>query len=95
MISSLKPVAQILRILNAGPSAKSCQTILYLKFEIKPFSLLSALVFMFFRSRIDAPHARIVGHPVYRQHVCCGPRIDRMSIGVTAQIVEAGDHLVL
>ena len=66
MISSLKPVAQILRILNAGPSPKSCQTILYLKTEIKPFSLFSAGVFMFFRSRVEASHTRVIGHAVYR-----------------------------
>ena len=66
MISSLKPVAQILRILNAGPSPKSCPTILYLKTEIKPFSLLSGAEIMFFRSRVDASHARVIGHAVYR-----------------------------
>ena len=63
---ALKPVAQILRILNAGPSRKSCQTILYLKSEIKPFSLFSADQFMFFRSRIDASAACVIGHAVYR-----------------------------
>src|ERR1043166_120854 len=94
MISSLKPVAQILRSLNAGPRPKSCQTILYLKFEIKPFSLLSALVFMFFRSRIDASHGCVIGHAVYRSHVRRGPGIDRVLVGISAQIIEARDHLV-
>ena len=95
MISSLKPVAQILRNLNAGPSRKSCQTILYLKSEIKPFSLLSGFAFMFFPSRIDASHACVIGHAVYRQHVRRGPRIDRVHVGITTQIIEARDHLVL
>src|ERR1044071_3673201 len=95
IISSLKPVAQLLINLNAGPSRKSCQTILYLKTEIKPFSLLSGFLNMFFRSRIDASHARVIGHTVYRQHVRRGPRIDLVSLGITTQIVEARDHLVL
>src|SRR5262249_49628742 len=74
---------------------KISQTILYLTAEIKTFSRLSAVVFMFFRSRIDASHARIIGHAVYRQHVRCGACIDRMCIRITAKIVEAGYHLVL
>src|SRR5215213_1171382 len=93
--SHSEPAAQILRNLNAGPSPKACQTILYLKLEIKPFSLLSTLLFMFFRSRIDASHTGVIGHTVYRQHVRRGPGINRMGVGITAQIVEAGDHLVL
>src|ERR1044071_6100752 len=95
IISSLKPVAQILRNLNAGPSRKSCQTILYLKSEIKPFSRLSGAEIMFFRSRVDASHARVIGHTVYRQHVRRGPGIDVVCIGETTQIVEARDHLLL
>src|SRR5678816_662480 len=81
--------------LNAGPRRKSCQTILYLKMEIKPFSLFSGFSNMFFRSRVDASHTRVIGHAVYRQHVRRGPCIDVVSIGKTTQIVEAGDHLVL
>ena len=50
---------------------------------------------MFFRSRVDASHARVIGHTVYRQHVRRGPGIDVVRIGITTQIVEAGDHLVL
>ena len=50
---------------------------------------------MFFRSRIDASHARVIGHSVYRQHVRRGPRIDGVRVGITTQIVEARDHLVL
>ena len=50
---------------------------------------------MFFRSRVDASHLRVIGHAVYREHVCRGPSIGRMSVCITAQIVEAGDHLVL
>ena len=93
-ISSLT-FAQMLRNLNAGPRRKSCQTILYLKTEIKPFSLLSGILIMFFRSRVDTSHARIIGHAVYRQHVRRGPCVDAVSVGKTTQIVEAGDHLVL
>src|SRR5215510_4041887 len=85
----------MLRNLNAGPRRKSCQTILYLKMEIKPFSLFSGILIMFFRSRVDASHARVIGHTVYRQHVRRGPRIDLVSFGITTQIVEARDHLVL
>src|SRR6185369_9263893 len=81
--------------LNAGPSRKPCQTILYLKMEIKPFSRLSGVLNMFFRSRVDTSHARVIGHTVYRQHVRRGPRVDVVCVGITTQIVEAGDHLVL
>ena len=66
-----------------------------LKRKSSPFHDLAPILFMFFRSRIDTAHPRIIGHTVYREHVCRGPCIDRMSIGITAQIVEAGDHLVL
>jgi hypothetical protein len=66
----------VLSNLNAGPGRKSCQTILYLKTEIKPFSLLSGFLIMFFRSRIDTSHARVIGHTVYGQHVRRGPCID-------------------
>src|SRR6476659_6392936 len=66
-----------------------------LKRKSSPFHDLAAILFMFFRSRIEASHACIVGHTVYRKHVCRGPCIDRMSICVTTQIVEARDHLVL
>ena len=41
IISSLKTTHRSKNVV-AGPSAKSCQTILYLKREIKPFSRLSA-----------------------------------------------------
>ena len=41
IISSLKTIHRSKNVV-AGPSAKSCQTILYLKREIKPFSRLSA-----------------------------------------------------
>src|SRR4030095_2876146 len=50
---------------------------------------------MFFPSRIETSHAGVIGHAVYRQHVCCGPSVDRVSVSVTAQIIEAGNHLVL
>ena len=63
--------------------------------EIKPFSLFSGFLIMFFRSRVDASHARVIGHTVYRQHVRRGPRIDRVCVGITTQIIEARDHLVL
>ena len=50
---------------------------------------------MFFPSRIEAPHARIVGYPIYGQHVGRGPGIYRVGIGVPAQIIETGNHRVL
>ena len=50
---------------------------------------------MFFRSRVDATHARIIGHTVYRQHVCCGPCVHGVSVCITTQIVETRDHFVL
>src|SRR5687767_14883287 len=50
---------------------------------------------MFFRSRIDASHLRIIGHTVYREHVSGGPCVGGMSVGITTQVVETCDHLVL
>ena len=50
---------------------------------------------MFFPSRIDASHPRVVGHSVYRQHVSRGPGVDRVGVRITAQIVETGDHRFL
>jgi hypothetical protein len=50
---------------------------------------------MFFPSRIDASHARVIGHTVYRQHVRRGPGVDMVRIGITTQIIEARDHFVL
>ena len=50
---------------------------------------------MSFRSRVDASHARIVGHSVYSQHVCRRPRVNRVQVGITAEIIEAGYHRVL
>ena len=59
IISSLKTTHRSKNVV-AGPSAKSCQTILYLKREIKPFSRLSAhFVYVFsvtHRSRACAYH---------------------------------------
>lgn len=78
----------MLVILNAGPSRKLSQTILYLNMKINPFSLLWRLLYMFFRSRVDASHARVIGHAVYRQHVGRGPCINVVRIGITTQIVE-------
>ena len=66
-----------------------------LKRKSSPFHDLAPILFMFFRSRIDATHAGIIGHTVYRQHVRRGPGIDLVSLGITTQIVEARDHLVL
>lgn len=46
-----------------------------LKRKSSPFHDLAPILFMFFRSRIDAPHACIIGHAVYGQHVRRGPCI--------------------
>src|SRR5258708_31796372 len=50
---------------------------------------------MFFPSRVEPSHARVVGHSVYRQHVSRSPSIHRMRVSVAAKIVETGDHTVL
>src|SRR6266850_3458666 len=50
---------------------------------------------MFFPSRIDPSHACVIGHAVYRQHVSRSACVDRMSIRITAEIIEAGDHRIL
>jgi hypothetical protein len=70
--------------LHTSPRYKIHQTILYLLVEIKTFSLLWANFFMFFPSRIDASHAGVIGHAVYRQHVGRRSRVDRMRVGITA-----------
>lgn len=64
MTSWLKPVTQIWKISYAGKANKSWQTILYLLVEIKTFSRLSAKLLMFFPSRIDAAHARVIGYSI-------------------------------
>src|SRR5262245_15326912 len=66
-----------------------------LKWKSSPFHDLAPILFMFFRSRIEATHACIIGHTVYSEHVRRGPSINRMSISETTQIIEAGHHLVL
>jgi hypothetical protein len=58
------------------PSTKLTLTILHLGAEIKTFSLLRRKLLMFFPSRVEAPHACVVGHPVDCQHVGGGPGID-------------------
>src|ERR1043166_3831925 len=66
--------------------------------ESKAFSRLRAHLFMFFqsrRSRIYATHARVIGHPVDCQHVGCRPGVDRVRVGVPAQIIETCNHGVL
>ena len=44
--------------------------------EIKTFSRLSGNFNMFFQSRVDAAHPRVVRHPVDGQHVGRGPGIN-------------------
>src|SRR6185436_11615935 len=46
-------------------------------------------------SRIYPSHARVVGHPVYSQHVGRGASVNRMRIGITAKIIKAGNHCFL
>src|SRR6266567_5475846 len=50
---------------------------------------------MFFPSRIYAPHAGVIGHTVYRQHVRSGAGVDRVRISISTKIIEASDHCVL
>src|SRR5712691_1215877 len=50
---------------------------------------------MFFPSRIDTPHSRIIGHAVYGQHVGRRPGVDCMCVRITAKIVEARNHRFL
>src|SRR2546423_236758 len=50
---------------------------------------------MFFPSRIDPSHACVIGDAVYRQHESRSARVDRLSIRITAKIIEAGDHSIL
>ena len=91
-----------------GPSQKifaqlagteSCQTIPYQLMEIKTFSRLNPYFFMSFPSRIPsciyASHSRVIGHSVYRQHVSCGPCVNRMGVGISAEVIEAGNHRIL
>jgi len=54
---------------------ESCQTIPYQLREIKTFSTHKPCFFMSFPSRVYTPHARVVGHPVYGQHVGRGPGV--------------------
>jgi hypothetical protein len=46
-------------------------------------------------SRVDAAHTRIVGHAVNGQHVGGRARVHIVLIGVSDDVVEAGDHYVL
>src|SRR5688572_23788672 len=46
-------------------------------------------------SRVDAPHAGVVGHAIDGQHVGCGPSIDLVLVSITTQIIETCDHCVL
>src|SRR5580765_2027674 len=62
--------------------------------ESKAFSRLRAHLFMFFRLRIYATHTRVVSDAVDCQHVGRSSRVDRMRIGITAQIIKARLHCV-
>src|SRR5438128_11227013 len=50
---------------------------------------------MFFPSRIDPSHACVICDSVYRQHVSRSARVDRVSIRISAKIIEAGYHRIL
>lgn len=84
-----KKMLSLVRVLN---HARPYST---LERKSSPFHDLAPLLFMFFRSRIDATHTRIIGHSVYGQHVGRGPGVHRMSVCVTTQIIETGHHFVL
>ena len=84
MISSLKPMAKSQTILALVRVLNHARPYSTLKRKSRPFLDLQAVLFMFFRSRVDASHLRIIGHTVYREHVRSGPRIGRMSVGITA-----------
>ena len=71
------------------------QTILHIAAEIKTFSQLSGKPSVFFPSRIDAAHPRIIGHAVNRQHVSSRPCINRMGIGVPAKVIKTRDHRIV
>src|SRR5207244_11494117 len=59
------------------------------KLEIKTFSRLKASFYLFFPSRVNPSHPRIVGNAVDCQHVGGRPRIDGMSIGIATEVIEA------
>jgi hypothetical protein len=67
-----------------APHTDFRQTILYIAAEIKTFSQLSGKTSVFFPSRIDTAHPRIIGHAVYCQHVGCRSGIYGMGICVAA-----------
>ena len=50
---------------------------------------------MSFPSRVNTSHTRVVGYPVYRQHVGRGPGVDVVRVGIPTEVIEAGYHLVL
>ena len=66
MISTLKTARKYLEMLSLVPVLNHARPYSTLKRKSSPFHDLAAFLFMFFRSRIDAPHARIIGHAVYR-----------------------------
>ena len=50
---------------------------------------------MFFRSRIYTAHPCVISHSVDREHVRRSAGVDGMCVGVSTQIIKAGDHRVL
>jgi hypothetical protein len=48
------------------------------RWKSSTFHDLAPILFMFFQSRIDATHACIIGHTVYRKHVRSSPGVHSM-----------------
>jgi hypothetical protein len=68
------------------------QTILHIGVKIKTFSQLSAKTDLFFSSRINAPHARVVDHAVVRTPLLGGaPQAHRPPLPYTVRLNSALD----
>src|SRR5438270_13468082 len=69
----------------------------YSRFQRKSrlFHNLAEKTSMFFSSRINAAHSRVIGHAVNRQHVSSRSSVNRMGICVPAKVIETCDHRVV
>src|SRR5437016_14189264 len=65
------------------------------KLEIKTFSRLKASFYLFFPSRVNPSHPRIVSNAVDCQHVGRRSRIDGMRVSIATEVIKAGHHRVL
>ncbi len=66
-----------------------------LPWKSRLFHDLASKVNMFFPSRVYASHACVVCHAVNREHVSSRSGVYGMRVGVAAEVVKAGDHLLL